>query len=450
MAQPSEIAQLLERFQRALSGMSLSAPPLSIEGWAVLVHRSMTLGRRRFHTTRHVLTVTRDLPPMGTLAGLFHDLVYVQVDDGFPAQVAERLAQLAAPVEGGWRLSDQAGLGLPGLCSTLFAVEPGQVLGPFTGVNEYLSAVVCVETLEGLLGPSALAQLAACIEATIPFRGRNPAGQTPLDALGGRLRLARERHGLELDDAAVEGCLDHALQLANRDLENFAEADPGRFLTNTWALLPETNPPLKGFGVYSIVEYRRSLGRMEAFLNHLDPMTIFQQRSGLPGPERFAELERLSTRNVDVARRYLGIKLFTIGLIEAFAHLTGGDAPISLFMGDIEGEGRRPLRVEDQLSDPHPEPAPGCDPVMLDLLHVGRAGASHFDMQNSPLSSYLYRALGEDRMMRGLDRVHQMFVGDLGPRSLLDSLDRGVVQDLGQALASMVPTRRDALLALAG
>ncbi len=446
----SEIAQLIERFERALAAMGLGATHAEVERWAVLIHRSMNLGRRKFHTTAHVLAVTRDLPALPTLAGLFHDLVYVQVDDGFPIQVAGRLSELARQVQGGWELTPEVGRGLPSLVAEIFGVSPGQVLGPFTGLNELLSACVAVEALGGTLAPADLARVAASIEATVPFRGPDERGRDPFERLEERLGAVVRSRGLELERRDVEHCIDEALQLANADVVNFADSDPGRFLTNTWTLLPETNRSLIGFGVYSVIEYRQSLQRMASFLHQIDPAVIFHRRGARPAAAEFARMVEQARYNVDIARRYLGVKLYAIALVEAFARLTGGDAPIALFLGDVPAEGVAIRRAEDLLPERPATTTAATDAVLLALLQVGRASPSHFDMQNSPLSSYLYRALGERRIEAGIERSHAMFEGRTGARELLDTLEPEMRADLGRAFAAMVPTRRAALLELAG
>ena len=43
----------------------------------------MTSQARHFHDVDHVLDISSDLGPIQTLAALFHDVVYYQVDGGF-------------------------------------------------------------------------------------------------------------------------------------------------------------------------------------------------------------------------------------------------------------------------------------------------------------------------------------------------------------------------------
>lgn len=445
----SQISQLVFRFREAAEALGLSPADAQVERWSVMIHRSMNLGRRRFHTAAHVLEVTAPgLPPLATLAGLFHDLVYLQVDDGYPMLVRDQLSALAEPIdEARWRLTPAAGEGLAGLVSEVFGKGPGDELGLFDGLNEYLSACVALAQLEGELSEVQLVAVAAAIEATIPFRALDAEGRSPLDLLDARLTALIERRSLPIDDDAREQIVQEAQQLGNRDVLNFADPNPGRFLTNTWALLPETNRSLTGFSVYSIVDYRHSLARMNGFLRFLQPETIFARRAGQPDADAYEALLAAASRNLRIARRYLDIKLCTIGLIEAFALLTGGDAPIALFMGDVAppADDEPILRAEDQLPAIQPDPDLTYDPVVLDLLENGRSGESHFDLRNSPLSSYLYRTLGEEHMLEMLGTAEQMFRDEVSPSDVIGTLPQQAVHDFATAFARLAPTRARAL-----
>ena len=92
-------------------------------------------------------------------------------------------------------------------------------------------------------------------------------------------------------------------------------------------------------------------------------------------------------RNIETAREYLRIKLVAQAILEALAELTGGDAPLTLFMGDLPHEGARPQRLEDFLPD---TPIPGWVEVetpVYKLLAAGRRGELGFDLKTAPTCS---------------------------------------------------------------
>ena len=86
--------------------------------------------------------------------------------------------------------------------------------------------------------------------------------------------------------------------------------------------------------------------------------------------------------------------------------LTGGDAPVSLFMGDLphEGEGDS-LRLEDMLPKLAAPSATDVDPDVLRLPKEGRKKESAFDLRHSPLAAYLYARLGDAARRRRGDAL---------------------------------------------
>jgi hypothetical protein len=67
-------------------------------------------------------------------------------------------------------------------------------------------------------------------------------------------------------------------------------------------------------------------------------------------------------------------------------------------------------------------------------------------MKNSPTSLYLYQSLGPDEIKRLLNYAQEMFDGNLGEQEFLAQVDGTVIAAIAGAGASMVLTRRPALL----
>ena len=407
-----------------------------------MINEAMTAGGRSFHTPEHVFALVDDRNPHTTLAALFHDLVYYQVDLGFIPEIAQAVqTAVEARGEGLWlRRPDPSEDRSLDICMAVFGLRPGEQLSPFGGMNEFLSALVMHRKLAGVLRERDLVPATACIEATIPFRPADEDGRTPAERLEGRLRAASDTLGLSLSGAAVEQIVRGAVLFANRDVANFAESEVTRFLDNTWKLLPETNPSLRMQGVYSIRSYRVALQKMNGFLRGLDPATIFAQYRGAPPAGELRLMRERGQRNITTARDYLGIKLLTAAVLEALAEISGGDMPMSLVMGDI-GATERGSRLEDYLADPAPNGGAPLDPTLRDLLAYGRASASHFDLQNSPVSLYVYRHLGSQGCRELLEAAQRMFAGTLSPRGFLDSLPADMTASIAEGCARMAFTR---------
>ncbi|MBX3274731.1 MAG: hypothetical protein KF729_30975 [Sandaracinaceae bacterium] len=432
---PTTLARLAEMFRVAMEGLGRPVDASALERWAVVIHSSMSGRGRSYHTVEHVFTVNPGNDAIGSLAILFHDTVYCEVDGGLPrgleAVLGDALHVDRDHVE--LRAFDPSRDVLRALVARIFGFEPGQPVTFQSGLNELASALLAVRSLESHLDLRTLAEVVTCIEATIPFRP-----QEAEDLLAERLAEADREHALGLGPDGVERAVRRAVEVANRDIGNFAYDDPAAFLSHTWEILPETNPTLR-MPAYTLREYRSAMSKMEGFLSSLEASRIFRVFRGTPsGPELEAMLGRVRT-NLRRGTRYLRQKVLAARLLESLAQLTGGDAPVSLFMGDLpfEADSRR---LEDLLGE-LPTFGEDVDEAVFRLLSEGRKKDSGFDLRHSPLAAYLYAHLGGERTDRALEAA------DGWP--LLTRLPQSVVVDVARATAEIASTRADALRALA-
>lgn len=434
----SPIHRIIDTFSKAVEALGLGVPPLFVERWGIAVHQSLSSRAREFHTHQHVLELVEGADPLETLGALYHDTVYVQVDLGVPEHFAEILEPLiardGAGVAQGWRILPHAGSD-PVAADVLavFGRKAGEVLTPFTGLNELVSALVAAKEFEGVLSRQQLLAVAACIEGTIPFRA-----DEEFEALARRLR------GLGLAEAAVGDLVRRAVRLSNNDVGNFADADPARFLDNTWKLLPETNPALFAASTYSVRDYRVALMKMEGFLSKLPPERVFRTWGGEPRKEAYEARVAAARRNMALGVRYLRSKLYSTAMVEALTTESGGDVPLDLFMGGLPEPGQPPMRRVEQYL-PKTPPGDGVDPVLLQLLKGGRPTPSSFDISPSPLATFLYSAQGEASVMAGVEHAQAWWAGKLTPREFLAKQPRASVVGLAEAATHVADTRGEAL-----
>jgi len=442
------IQRTITLLHTALHELGADMPLAEEERLAVMIHQAMTVQARWFHTPEHVFDLVQPGRPHATLAALFHDLVYYQVDQGLLPKVTRLVQPSVETREDELRIRAGADAGDTQLEMTMavFGMQRGGTLSPFGGMNEFLSALVMNRTLGGVVRLVDLLRATACIEATIPFRMPDQDGLTPPEALAVRLARASDTMGLALSPEAVKDAVRQAVAFSNGDVANFGEKEATRFLDNTWKLLPETNPSLRVQGVYTVKSYRVALQKMEGFLRSLDPATIFLRYDGVPSEEEYRRKLSRARRNVITARSYLGIKLLTAAILDALAEISGGDAPMALFMGDI-GEKRKGSRLEDYLPTYHAAKDLVLDVTLHDLLAHGRASASSFDLQNSPLSLFIYLHLGSDGFSSFLESARRMFDGSLEAREFLGILPRGLMTAIAECCGKMAFTRRPALQA---
>jgi len=441
------IQKTIKLFRETLEGLHADIALLRLEGLAIMVHKAMTVQARYFHTPEHIFFLSDATNPIQALAALYHDIVYYQVDEGFIPEIQSLIAPYVREEEGQLLLATHVDHADVAFARTLevFAFEPGQRLTSLNGQNEFLSALTLNKSLEGIINAQDLLKATACIEATIPFRGINAQGESPADVLERRLTTINAHHDYGMSAGEIAQTVEMAVALSNRDVASFAEEDTALFLDGTWLLLPETNPSLRLKGIYTIRSYRQALQKMAEFLNFLNPHVIFNRYRDTPPIEAYTEMVRLAHQNVHTAREYLNIKLLTAAILEALAELTGGDAPMALFMGDIDTADTDYVNLADFLPQPPPpSPEEDASPIFR-LLAYGRASASSFDMSNSPLALFIYRHLGIESSKRLLKLAESMFDEQLDPETFLDQLPTSLIVPIVTACAVMATTRNVAL-----
>jgi hypothetical protein len=199
--------------------------------------------------------------------------------------------------------------------------------------------------------------------------------------------------------------------------------------------------------VYTVRDYRIAIHKMERFLSSLAADRVFHSWRGEPRPEIHARRVARATGNLELAVRYLRAKLYSIAIVEAICELTGGDVPLDYFMGGIKDARAPSRRIEQHL--PVLENARDLDPSLHQLLAVGRASASSFDIGPSPLGAFLHATVGEAGVMKGVDLARQWWAGATDASELLRSQPAKPVAAIARAAAHIVETRRDRLFALA-
>jgi len=386
--------------------------------------------------------------PYITLAALFHDLVYCQVDSGFLPEIREILAPYIHEKDGQIWIADRIDPDDRIIQITLatFEFTPGQLLAPAEGLNEILSALVMVKKLSPIFAERDLFKLLLCVEASIPFRTSKLIGEDFFYVLERRALKITDQWGLGLSPADVEASVKLAVRFANRDVESFAEDDVACYLETTWKLIPELNEALRFINLYSIREYRQALQAMETSMSRLNAEKVFHQFRGVPSDAAYRRMVRQACSNIETGLDYMRIKLLTQAILEALAEETGGDAPLSLFMGDLPHADDHSRRLVDYLPK---RPSPGwvdtSSPVFK-LLSDPYSGEMTFDLGTAPLSLFVYKSLTPDAFLAALALARQKFAGQLPARDFLNQIDPSLLSAIASASAKMVFTRKEQLL----
>ena len=447
--QTETIKRLADIYLDAFQRLGVSCSNKRVRKLAVNVQLAMTGRGRNYHNLDHVFGFVDPEDPICTLAAMYHDVVYYQVDQGFTPEITTIIIPNIYELEDEFYISKNIPVDdfLIWMTLDVFNLKAGQKLTSVDALNEFLSALVMVREIGDIVQRKDLLRMIVCIEATIPFRSRDKNGLTPFEVMEKRLRhVARKYCPSPFKPREIENAIKTAVIFANKDIGNFSESDPARFLDNTWKLLPETNAALRNRDAYSIRTYRLALQKMRSFMMFVEPELVFSQYHGVPSDDEFHEMIERARANINIAREYLKIRLVSIAILEALAQASGGDTPLSIFIGDLSDQTGNVRRLEDFLPE-IPTPAwVDLAPVIRDLLKVGRASESDFDTRNSPLSLFVFKSLTPSQMEKAFTISLDFFSNKLNPESFLEQMDQPTVAAIARASASMVLMRRDKLI----
>ncbi|MDX2231751.1 MAG: hypothetical protein NW220_19115 [Leptolyngbyaceae cyanobacterium bins.349] len=439
-----------DELNRAIAQLGGIADPAQLSTTAELIIQTMSGPWRYFHTPEHIFEVGELGDAIEVLSALFHDLVYVQVDQGVSVNISRYIAPFVKEISGQlvilerWQLPNDP---IFEMITQVFGFGPGQTLLPIAGQNEYLSAVIAGKCLEHALPLATIARIAACIEATIPFRPKTEGGQSAGDRLYSRLTQVNQNFQLGWSEEDVRFVVKRAIRLANRDIENFAYESSAEFLDNTWNLMPETNHDLTSANAYTVSGFRMSLQKMEGFMNFLKPELVFQQYLDEPQPELYEQLICRTQKNLEVARLYLGSKLLSIAVIEALSQRIGQDIPLATMMGELPGRGLAIAQLENFLPNV-PIAIPPANPLeqeVLELLEKGRSKSSTYDVKNSPVATYIIKSTGFPEARRLLLQAKEFFKRNLTAEEFLALCDRAVVETIVRAVLQVFESRKTAM-----
>lgn len=442
-----------DELNRAIVQLGGKADPAQLSITAELIIQTMSGPWRYFHTPEHIFEVGGLGDAVEVLAALFHDLVYVQVDQGVSVNISRYISPFVKEISGQlvilerWQLPNDP---MFEMITQIFGFTPGQTLLPLAGQNEYLSAVIAGKCLEHGLSLSTIAQIACCIEATIPFRPQSETGQTVGDRLFDRLLKVNPNFGLGWSDDEMRAFVKRAIRLANRDIENFAYESSAEFLDNTWNLMPETNHDLTSANAYTVSGFRQSLQKMEGFMNFLKPEVVFQRYLNEPEPELYETLIHRTQKNLEIARLYLGSKLLSIAVIEALSQRIGQDIPLATMMGELPGRGLAIAQLENflpNLSVVIP-PANALEQEVLELLEKGRTRSSSYDVKNSPVATYIIKSIGFPEARRLLLQAKEFFKRNLTAEEFLAACNPDVVEIIVRAVLQVFESRKTAMAGL--
>lgn len=423
-----------------------------IEGLAIFLTRTMGTESRDYHRPQHSLDVATNLPALALLAGLFHDIVYVQVDPSWQLTLRNLLGPFKISAELRINIAEALASSTDKwdkIAAIIFGFENEKDLPPFRGLNEFLSALVMTKKIGPYLSDVEMIKAIACVESTIPFRKEDESGLGPAKRLSKRLKLATQAAGIaELSEAELKATIDCCRKIVERDLSSFGSETSAAYLTDTWRVIFENNVSMRNT-FFSVSEYRRAIYNSYNFLSGLHPSLLFWQEEG---KEKNRHLIR-ATHNLTVGAEYLRAQITGVTLVEAIALETGGDAPWEIFAGSVK-RGRdhefHPLvpetflALKKTLGDEKSE----IRQEVYELLIAGREQHSRFDRKDAPLAAYIYGHLNQKKFEDLWANIRLFIDGKLPAVDLLSTLSPEVMQPLLEAVGRVAETRQDEVFSL--
>lgn len=394
-----------------------------------LVYDSMSTSGRVYHAMQHVFDISADMKdPILVLSALFHDVIYYTIDKEFSEEQESRLRDILQPETQPLTLVDEIKDDLMAKVTSLYGFTPGHEI-PKVGTNEFLSGVIGVRVLSKWLSFSQLMEIAACIEATIPFR---PVidGKSPMDRLYDRLKLVCPDETEEWLVATVR----KAATTANFDLCSFDSDDRDFFLDSSWKLIPERRPALMREDC-PLVEWRDELLGLQGgtkFLLGVIPR-IFQSFRDSPSASEIAEKQRKTNENLQIVSHYANVRILEamvlVGVLEAMGEDPASFPHRSCLSIDIPG-----------LSTSNIDDLTPAEQEIRHWLVVGRRASFNWDPAASPLGAYLFDNLGIEGISEALEIGQNQKPGS---HDLLKSLPTSVVVTITSRLGAVFTDHAD-------
>lgn len=444
--------KIIDLLEKAMNDISTGASEEFIESTTVLIHEAMSGHHRRYHTIEHIFNVLdpkRDAELV--LAALFHDIVYWEVDEGFIEPI-KRILDEYITIELDQifvrRRGPKNNMIFP-LVNQLFGLNFGQILTPQKGMNEYLTALVFAHLFMEQLPVQKLLGVLACIEASIPFRGKNEEGKGPFEVLEERLTKISEVRMFDLSPEVIFGMVEKATRFANLDVGGFAVENIDDFIEQGWRLFPEYNRPLLQNPVYSAKSYREAMGKMSRMFSTFQIDNVFHQYRQAISDSSFKKISRQAHQNASLAQRYFQIRHLSMGFIEALCMASGGDLPLNMILANCSSKDAPPqFESVNRLEKRALKKARDVDEKVLSVLRLEDNGLAGLEKRPFTLAHHFYFCLGEKKINDLIKQAERYFSGQISAEDFLYSFDLEFLNETLDVFSDMVSTRRHRILGL--
>lgn len=410
---------------------------------AKIIFESMNTQGRLYHGIQHVFDISKTMQePIVILAALFHDVIYFSIDKALTAEQQQLLDVVLNPEKTQQpTLADVIEDPVAMKVVDLFNFTPGDELKK-CGSNEFLSTIVGVRALSKWLSDRELIQLAACIEATVPFRPFVD-DKSPTDRLYDRLQQVYP----EQDQEWYIDTVHKAVKTASCDLGSFDTPDLDYFLDSSWKLLPEARPVLLDENC-PLIEFQNELKALEGRTKFLlgSVSNIFPYFQNSPSMEEIRRKEELAESNLLMAHQYSQVRLLQVMVLVDFFELMGEDPNTMPLRPILQLDA--PRRSSGMGGATRAAVSPASSPFVLTTeeqqirhwLVDGRRTCFPWDPAKAPFAAYLFDSLGPEGTKKAIEIGKNQ---EPGSYDLLKHLPDSVIRDLATSVATVLPEKAE-------
>jgi hypothetical protein len=230
--------------------------------------------------------------------------------------------------------------------------------------------------------------------------------------------------------AIVESCRG----IVERDLSSFASKRFNTFISNTWNVMNENNPPLRNT-FFFVSEYRKAVYGVIPFLGSLDPDQMFWSPPGSADPKTTSIID-FTKRNLKWGIEYLRIVGLSLAVVESIALETGGDLPYETLVGPLRrGREHLPGSVGAFLSAKDSKVFSEGEQEVYLLLKNGRDLRARFDRKECAIGAYLYQNVPKDILESLYASAMKVSLGEIKRTDFLAELPYAALSEIVNAIA---------------
>lgn len=438
-------------FQSAMIALGFPLTEEKIDEISELIMEGLTGKWRNFHTFDHILMLTNTGDSLITLAGLFHDLVYLQIDEKITFNYTPYLTPFIVETKDGFLIKS-----LPtyqdncfSIVLKIFNLNLGDNLSQFKGQNEFLSALMAAKVLQPYLPLSLITRIVTMIELTIPFRKSAQENQSIPQQLQQRLEIVNQEFNLDLSQAHIIATIRQAVKLANLDVSGFGTANIKDFLKNTWLLLPETNHCLYDSQKYTIEDYRFALENTHKFINFISPNVVFHHYHNEPDFMTFQQLVNNCKNNLEISKLYLQLKLISIAILEALSLNFCSNIPLNFIWNVSRETSLKCSSIFDFLPPILPyQPQNNQEKLILDLLTSESQGNSFPDISHSLFTIFILNYISFETIIKYEFSCNSFFSRKLTPQDFLSLFPASLISIISGSIEQLLQQKQQLIITI--